>query len=209
VHNSKTFRVADNAAIARHINRIRFGTLVAHGVDRFDASPLPWVAEHGTEGMVLWGHLANANSQLEMLRRQPRAMIVFNGENGYITPRGLPTPKSAPTWNYIAIHLEGDCELLDAATTEEAVERLVLHLEKDRVEPWSTSEMGDRRERLLRFVTGIRMRPRRVDAKFKLGQNERLDDLKAILANLEVEGHDRLAQSMRDANAQRLAGKTP
>jgi predicted FMN-binding regulatory protein PaiB len=69
--------------------------------------------------------------------------------------------------------------------------------------------MGDRRERLLRFVTGIRMRPRRVDAKFKLGQNERLDDLKAILANLEVEGHDRLAQSMRDANAQRLAGKTP
>ena len=199
------FRVASDTEVLEHLNDIRFGTLVSHGEDGFDATPIPWVAEMTGDGTVLWGHLANANPQLECLRDNPDVIVTFTGANAYVTPRGLPTPKSAPTWNYIAVHLHGRCEVLDVAETEYAVERLVTAMENDRELSWRTSEMEARRNMLLRFVTGVRIRARCINAKFKLGQNERLEDLERILDNLEHEGQRDMVAHMRRANAGRLA----
>ena len=201
---SEKYLAANDTEVLDHLNGIRFGTLVSHGVDGFDATPIPWVAEMTSGGTVLWGHLATANPQLECLRDNPDVVVTFTGANAYVTPRGLPTPKSAPTWNYIAVHLHGRSEVLDVAETEFAVERLVTAMENDREQPWRTSEMEARRDKLLQFVTGVRIHARCINTKFKLGQNERLDDLERILDNLESEGRQDMVVHMRRVNAGRL-----
>lgn len=197
MHIAEKFRVDDPALVAAEINLIRFGTLVTPG---FDATPIPWVAEHAASGIVLWGHLALRNPQVESLRSAPEVLVVFTGPNGYISPRWLPTPRSAPTWNYTAVHVGGRCRLLDEAATEVAVEKLVAAQECSRPEPWSTAEMGPRREQLIRHVIGVRLEAVRISAKFKLGQNENPADLAATLAALEREGRHDLAERMRLAN---------
>lgn len=204
MHIAKLYRPADFQAVLDAIMTTRFGTLVSHYRGEFDATPIPWVAERGDgDTLVLWGHLAKANPQLEALRAQPQGLVTFTGRNGYISPRGLHTPRSAPTWNYIAVHVHGAVELLDEAASEAAVEKLVVAMESGREQPWSSAEMESRREKLLRHVTGICVTAQRVEAKFKLGQNEREADWQRIVGNLEAEGRGDLAAAMCAADSGR------
>lgn len=197
------FLPADPDEPVHVINRVRFGTLVTHTENGFDATPVPWVAERDGENVVLWGHLAAANSQLAEVRSRRDVLVTFTGVNGYISPGILPTPQSAPTWNYVAVHAYGDGSLLDASGTEYAVEKLVQAMEAGRRPAWTTAEMGPRREKLLGHVVGLQIVVNRIEAKFKLGQNESDADLHAIIASLEAGGEYELAADMRNANAHR------
>lgn len=197
MHVAERFAAPSAEVTVAEINRIRLGTLVTPD---FDATPIPWVAERGSgDGIVLWGHLALRNPQVEPLRSAPEVLVVFNGLNGYISPRWLPTPRSAPTWNYTAVHICGPCRLLDEPETEFAVEKLVAAEEGGRPTPWRTVEMGPRRGQLLRHVIGVRVEAVKISAKFKLGQNESPVDLAATLAALAREGRQDLAEAMRQA----------
>lgn len=205
MHIAKRFEAENLEQVGEQINAIRFGTLVHHDGETYDATPVPWVATREGNALLLWGHLANANPLLDRFRLSSGALVTFTGANGYLSPRGLPTPRGAPTWNYIAVHVHGSCELLDERETEIAVEKLVAAMEKDRPDPWQSSEMESRREQLLRYVTGVCIRAEKLEAKFKLGQNESDIDLPAILCNIEREGRRDLAAMMREANRERLA----
>jgi len=206
MHIAERFRPAHTDDVFHFINTHRFGTLVTHTAGGFDATPLPWVAEREQGQLILWAHLASANLQLQQVHGN--VLIVFTGVNGYISPRILPTPHSAPTWNYIAVHAQGRCEVLNETNTELAVEKLVMAMENGRTSPWSTVEMGPRREKLMRHVTGVRVVVDTVEAKFKLGQNESDVDLRAIMESLDDDyrdhgDHGDLADAMRRANPER------
>lgn len=203
MHVAHRFLPADPEEPVRVINRARFGTLVTCTEAGFDATPIPWVAERDGENIVLWGHLAVANPQREDVRLRSDVLVTFTGVNGYVSPGVLPTPQSAPTWNYVAVHVHGSGSLLDASGTEHAVEKLVQAVEAGRMRPWTTAEMGARREKLLRYVTGLRIVANRIEAKFKLGQNESDVDLHAIIMSLEADGKNELAAAMRAANRHR------
>lgn len=199
MHVARTFEPRDAAQALAEINRIRFGTLVTRAAG-FDATPIPWVAERGADGRILlWGHLARHNPQVAALATAPEALVAFTGANGYISPRWLPTPHSAPTWNYVAVHATGRCHLLDNAGTGLAVDKLVSAVEGGRAAPWSAAELGARREPLMGRIVGVQVAVERWQAKFKLGQNESAADLAAMLGALEREGAGALAARMREA----------
>lgn len=54
----------------------------------FDATPLPLLAELDEEGRLrsLIGHYARRNPQVAALRRDCRALILFNRPQGYVSP---------------------------------------------------------------------------------------------------------------------------
>jgi transcriptional regulator len=203
MHVSRLFRPLSERQVVDTIKRLCFGTLVTHTVSGFDATPLPWSVEIIDDSLILLGHLANINPQIEQLKPQSDVLVTFTGVNGYVSPRILPTPFSAPTWNYEAVHVYGEAMLLDGNETEETVEKLVATLESTRPEPWSTSEMWTRRNVLIKHVTGVRIVATKIVAKYRLGQNETDVDLQAILAHLDsINSHD-LANAMREVNCDR------
>lgn len=199
------FKPSGVTEIVKHLNEIRMGTIVSVFDGTFAATPLPWVArELEGDRVELLGHFAASNPQVQQIAEQPAVFVTFLGPNAYVSPRGLPTPRSAPTWNFTAIHIAGEAELLDPQTTDCAVETLVATVERGRPEPWTSDEMGTRREQLMRQVVGVRVISRRIDAKYKLGQNESVADLRAILRQLSEAGHTRLVAMMHRANTSRL-----
>jgi len=164
-----------------------FALVISSGTGTPLATPLPLLLERDANGkMTLLGHMPRAHPHTELLRRQPRALAVFQGAHGYISPSWLTDRTQAPTWNFETVHLEVDVEFDDSAeATEVALTRLVDHMERGRPDAWSVADMGPRYALLAPAVIAFRARVITTYAKFKLGQNERHADLAEILTGLE------------------------
>jgi transcriptional regulator len=81
--------------------------------------------------------------------------------------------------------------------------RLVEHMERGRPRAWTIADMATRYEQLRRGIVGFYGEVLTVDAKFKLGQNERIDVLDDQMEGLEANGRTDLASWMREHNAHR------
>ena len=166
------------------------------------ATPLPLLLERDSDGaMTLIGHFPRIHPHTEVLRREPRALAVFMGAHGYISPSWLADRTQAPTWNYETAQLEIDVEFDDStAATDAALSRLVEHMERGRANAWSIADMGARYGKLSAAVVAFRARVVTTHMKFKLGQDERSDVRADILAGLADTGQGPLLEAMAREN---------
>ncbi|NNG61165.1 FMN-binding negative transcriptional regulator, partial [Pseudomonas fragi] len=129
---------------------------------QMQATPLPVLVTHGSQGLVashvplllnpdegpngtLYGHLARANPHWQALAQGAEALVIFAGEQAYVSPSFYPSKaedgKSVPTWNYLAVHAYGQAQVFDDAERLLAlVSRLSNKHEAGRAEPWSVSD---------------------------------------------------------------------
>ena len=166
------------------------------------ATPLPLLLERCSEGgTTLIGHFPRSHPHMEVLRREPRALAVFMGAQGYISPSWLADRTQAPTCNYETAHLEIDVEFEDSTdATEAALARLVEHMEQGRANAWSIADMGPRYAKLAGAVVAFRARVTATHMKFKLGQDERSDVRADILTGLADTGQGPLLEAMGREN---------
>lgn len=171
---------------------------VVSAAPAFQATPLPLVADLGEDGGVeaLVGHFALRNPQVEALKAEPRAMVLFQGASGYISPELITQPQWAPTWNYAVARFEVEVQFAPEDNGA-ALDRLIVHMEGDGPDRWSVDRMGERYEPMARHIIAFRAKVLSCDATFKLGQDERPESLSQILA-----GHPdaALTAAMREAN---------
>jgi predicted FMN-binding regulatory protein PaiB len=168
------------------------------------ASLLPLRPVFGPDGAVtqLRGHFARANPQVEVLKADPRALILFLGPHGYVSPSHAGDRTQAPTWNYASAQFVVDVTLTDApADIEGLLSGLAGAVEAGQSEPWTLADMGARYERLARGVIGFTAEVVEARYRFKLGQDERADLLPAMLSGLDAEGQGELADWMRSQQA--------
>ena len=166
------------------------------------ATPLPLLLERTSDGtMTLIGHCPRVHPHTEVLRREPRALAVFMGAHGYISPSWMADRTQAPTWNYETAQLEIEVEFDDSTeATEAALSRLVEHMEHGRANAWSIADMGPRYGKLAGAVVAFRARVIATHMKFKLGQDERSDVRADILAGLADTGQGPLLEAMTREN---------
>lgn len=136
----------------------------------FQATPLPLIAETGEYGAIvsLFGHIPVAHPQTACLKSNPRALILFNGPDGYISPGLVSKPGWAPTWNYAVARFETEIEFVPDET-DAALERLANHLEAGQ---WTVDQIGERYDSLVRHIVAFRAHVRVAHPTFKLGQDE-------------------------------------
>ena len=169
---------------------------------QFQATPLPVLLETDDEGrpQSLLGHFAKRNPQVEAIRSNPRTLFLFSGPQGYISPELVTTTRDwAPTWNYATARILADVEF-DEKLNDEALQTLVQTMERDRQDPWRIAELGERYEGMKRAIIAFRARIVSVDARFKLGQDERDEVFDSIVRRL---GETELAEWMLRFNAER------
>lgn len=160
--------------------------IVSNGDDGFAATPLPLLAETDGDGSIrsLLGHFARRNPHVALLERSPRATILFQGPQGYISPRLVSNPSWAPTWNYAVAKF--DVEIGFAPEENDAaIVALAAKLEAGAADPWTVERMGERYERMLPGVIAFHARVIAIDARFKLGQDERPETFDEIVGRLD------------------------
>ena len=178
----------------RLIEENPWALLVSNGRDGPLASNLPLLpgppssSESGSheQGLVLVGHLARANEHLAYLRQNPaNVLAIFEGPWSYVTASWYPDRQMPSTYYYTAVHCYGTLEFQDEQALDASLEDLVATMEARHPHGWKTAEIP-RSEITRRFagITGFRMHVSRIEAKFKLGQDEPLRDALAVAAAL-------------------------
>lgn len=169
---SSLFESVPDADILRFVAANPLGWIVP-AADPSAAILMPVLMETGADGRPasLLGHLPRRGAITPLLEEDPRATCLFLGPNAYIPPGWVSKPGWAPTWNFVSLKVTGRLSP-DASLTEEAVRRLVDHMERPAGSDWSVAEMGERFEKLLHGIIGFRMDDITLTPRFKTGQDE-------------------------------------
>ena len=204
------FRTDDRAKPTAVIAANSFATLTTRGANGLTTSHLPFLYDeaagpHGT----LFAHLARANGQWRDFSGAPdaEALVVFQGEHGYISPTwyaSYATMQHVPTWNYEAVHAYGVPRVIeDAGRTVEVLERTIRRYEAPSSTYSVQSHPADFLAKMVKAIVAFEIPVTRLEGKFKLSQNRTREDLAGAIAGLEAAGDPaslRLAAAMRREN---------
>lgn len=178
------FREDDPALADEVMYRYAFAMLVGNDGDGLPfATHLPVAAErHGDSSLTIDFHVAKANPHWRWLEQSPRALLVFQGPHGYVSPSWYEQKLSVPTWNYVAVHAYGDVATLhDAVDKDALLKRLIARNEPAYADEWRGLP-EDFQRKMLGAIVGLRMTVTRLEAKFKLSQNRPAADRERVLA---------------------------
>ena len=196
MHPNPTFRSEDRGLHEALLDEVGFGMVFASTPDgpRVVHTPLlsardGTVRFHVSRGNALAKHLDGAT-----------ALIVVNGPDGYISPRWYVDQDTVPTWDYVALELEGRVRRIDEAGLVGLLEALSERHE-GRVQhgiPWTMDKLSDaKRRRLLAGIFGFELEVLAWRPTYKLSQNKPADERERIAAGLDAEGQRGIAKLMR------------
>lgn len=196
MHPSPAFRHSGRALLETMLEEIGFGMIFATTPDgpRVAHVPLLWTGD----GAVQF-HLARGNALTKHLDGAT-ALAVVNGPDGYVSPRWYSDEEQVPTWNYVALELEGRVRRMD----QEGLLGLVTAL-SDKHEariaegkPWTMDKLSPARLRgLLAGIVGFEMEVQAWRETLKLSQNKDAANRARLADGLEAEGSPAIAQLMR------------
>jgi len=205
MYNPPAFREDRPEILHRLMAQARLAVLVSNGAGGVpDISHLPLMhspAQGDRQGVII-GHLARANPHWKALRAAGRAIAIFQGAEGYISPSSYPSKaehhRVVPTWNYEAVYAEGPVEIVeDAARLHEIVSTLTDLHEGARNNPWRVTDAPeDFVQGQLKGIVGMVLRIETLTGKRKLSQNRSAADREGALAGLTTE-QAALAEAMR------------
>ena len=154
-------------------------------VDTAAAAPslLPLLGDYDEAGRLtrLIGHMGRRNPLVAALTVDPRALILFQGPQGYVSPEQAGRRDWAPTWNYAQLCVTAEVRFTPEET-DLAVGRLVDTMEAGRGVPWRVEELGDRFSTMARQIIGFRADVTGLNGRFKLAQDEAAPTARAIVA---------------------------
>ncbi|MFD0675221.1 FMN-binding negative transcriptional regulator [Cohnella sp. GCM10027633] len=179
----KHFLVEDHEQIFDFINNNAFGILFSNHNNSPYASHLPFYLD--TEEGYLYSHFARPNEQWKDIEGQ-EVMVVFSGPHTYISSSWYETNQSVPTWNYVAVHIYGQIEIInDQDEIISSLEKLVQKYE----EPNSTYKLNDSNrlfvEGLSKGIVTFKMKIEKLEGKWKLSQNHSEDRQQRVIEKLE------------------------
>lgn len=162
--------------------------VIGHGgadAQPFAATPLPLLPECDAGGRIasFLGHFACANPQVAALRADPRALLLFKGPDGYVSPGLVSNPAWGPTWNYAVARFHVRIEFAPQ-DNDHALDALAATLEAGHADPWTTDRMGPRYAQLRQHIVAFHAHVERVQATFKLGQDEQPQTFDEIVEGL-------------------------
>lgn len=199
MHPSRGFRWEERDEIREFVSALGFGTLFAATPDgpRVAHVPVVWLGED-----ALGFHVSRGNGIARHLDGTTGLFTAF-GPDGYISPDWYRAgPNEVPTWNYVAVELEGTLRRMERDELHAQIEAL-SHANEAKLAPkpeWTSAKMDALRyEQLLGAITGFRLDIQAWRGTRKLGQNKPAEQRLAAADELDALGRRALAHWMRNA----------
>jgi len=198
VHPNSAFRWTDEPAMRAFVAARGFATICA-------VSPEGPVVVHAplvvTQAGVLRFHVARSNR----IRRHLDGATVtasVTGDDVYVSPDWYGTPDQVPTWNYLAVEIEGRASALDGPALIDQLDALSATFEAALAPKpaWTREKMTPQRfEAMLPAIQGFEIVPTAWRGTRKLGQNKTAAERAAMAGALEAIGRRDAAALVRSA----------
>ena len=196
MHPNPLYRTEDRALCESLIDEIGFGMVFAQTPDGPRVAHTPLLR---TGDGAIQFHLARGNSLTRHLDGTT-ALIVVNGPDAYVSPRWYAHRDTVPTWDYVALELEGRVRRM-ADEGLEAFLHAAIRKHEGRLggEPWRAEESSEKMwSGLFRGITGFELEVQAWRPTLKLSQNKTPEERARIALGLETAGHAALAHLVRE-----------
>ena len=196
MHPNPKFHWKDREAMAAFVRGAGFGTLVAQSGEALRAVHVPVLLE----GDRLRFHVARGNAIHAALAEGGNALFLVNGPHAYISPDWYGMADRVPTWNYLAVELEGPVRPMDRDALVALLDDLSAENEA-RLAPkpsWTRRKMNEARfEAMLGAMTAFEMEIVHWRGTAKLGQ-DKPEEVRNIVADaLDANGEAAMAEVTR------------
>lgn len=198
MHPASAFHWNDRAAIRDFVRAQPFGALFAATPDgpRVAHVPAVWEGEN-----TLAFHLGRGNGIARHLSGAT-ALFTVVGPESYVSPDwyGLGADQ-VPTWNYVAVELEGAVTRMDDDALRAHLDQLGAEQEaRLPKQPWTLAKAHPAYvAKLLRGIIGYRLTVTAWRGTFKMNQNKSPEARLAAAAALDAIGRRSVASLMRSA----------
>ncbi len=124
VYIPKAHLVEDRAFLHAFMDEFSFVDLVTT-MPTLRITHIPSVLDpaRGRYGTI-FGHISAQNDQTKAIAAGQRAVVVFRGPHGYVSPGWLVTPagtRGVPTWNFAVVHATGRMVPIDEPAAKHAL----------------------------------------------------------------------------------------
>ena len=176
--------------ILRFIEENSFAILVNQSNGKINATHIPlFIEESKGNQLILSGHISKLNPQSENFAENGAVLAIFSGAHSYISSSWYDY-EEVPTWNYLAVHVEGKIEILNEEQKLLHLENLVNKYEKNSENPISTQSLSEKTMRQANGILAFNIIINNIDAVKKLSQNKSENNKKSIIAHLEKSGDE-------------------
>lgn len=197
MHPNSQFRWEDRDAIRGFVAEIGFGALFAATPDGPRVAHVPAIF---IDDVTLGFHIARGNGIARHLDGA-NALYVVQGPDAYISPDWYGLEDQVPTWNYLAVELEGRVRRMEREQLLEQIDRLSgVHEARLAPKPeWTRAKMTPGLvERMLGAITGYTLEITAWRGTRKLGQNKPEAARHGAAEALEATGNRAMAHLMRN-----------
>ena len=201
MHPNSAYRHGARADVGRAlmetlIEEIGFGMVFAQTPDGPRVAHVPLLS---TGDGALQFHLSRGNAMAKYLDGMT-VLAVINGPDGYVSPRWYGEDGQVPTWNYVALEVEGRVRRMDAEGLTGMLEALTTRHEEriSEGEPWLMEDLAPERLRgLLAGTIGFELEVQAWRETLKLSQDKAPQLRARVAEGLEGEGAHAVAHLMR------------
>ena len=195
MHPDPAFRIDDPELDRMLIDAIGFGMVIAATSQGLRVAHTPIV---GAGAAAVRFHLGNGNALTGHLDGA-EALVLINGPDAYVSPRWYEDRGQVPTWNYVALELEGIVRRLADEELADLLGEIGARQERGLAgEPWRPDHVPAARwSALFEGITGFELEVRARRATWKLSQNKSAEDRARVADALQEEASADIAQLMR------------
>lgn len=184
------FEIKDLSLLCSFVKEYPFGSLVTNSNNELNANHYPFLIDQSDE-IILWTHLARNNPQWKTLVHSPECLLIFTGPHAYISPVYYENKLNVPTWNYTAVHISCDTEIVDDTLEQKVLmKRFVESFEKENNTNWDFDLPEEFSNKLLNAIVWLKFKVKKIDGKFKLNQNREKNDYQKVLAEFSTRTSD-------------------
>lgn len=198
MHPDPKFRPQQDDLPALFVREIAFAGIFALTPDGPRVAHTPVVLSD--DAATLQFHVSRGNGLAKHLDGAT-VLAVVQGPDAYVSASWYTAPDQVPTWNYVAIEMEGALRKLDDAEFVALLDTLSAEHER-RVgadPPWTRDKMNPAQfSRMTAAITGFEMRIAAWRSTLKLSQNKSPDERERVAAGIAAGGHGALAHLMRE-----------
>lgn len=199
------FSIEDRQVAVEFMKAHSFGMLLCNGAEHPEVTHLPFVIREEGDEVVLYTHLAKANPHWKTIEQQKSVLVIFTGPHGYISPSWYSNKVNVPTWNYTAVHVTGEAELIDETQLKQRILADTISFFEPAYHEQFLQLPEQYTSAMYTEIVGIKIRVAAIQAKFKLNQNKTREDLLGVVKKLEDLGNAELAKMIVQYNKTKLS----
>ncbi len=151
------FKTIDNKKCIEFIKKHSFADLITYNDHSICSNKVPLLLD-STEN-ILYGHFANANSQLIDISESAEVLAIFSGPQSYISPHWYHSDNMVPTWNFQTLQVKGRASVIDDQRLIWMLEKLSACHEASNPTPWTMKEIKPDQQALLLPATHPTFQP--------------------------------------------------